>query len=124
MTTDLTTSPHNRQNILNNPYALSKVEEYLDLGGILFEDEVLFTKQQVAQLFDISDSMIEKYIATHASELKNNGYKVLKGQKLRQFKALDFCLRNQLRRQKSSFRGFYFSCYFKYSNATYRERSR
>lgn len=88
MTTDLTTSPHNRQNILNNPYALSKVEEYLDLGGILFEDEVLFTKQQVAQLFDISDSTIEKYIATHASELKNNGYKVLKGQKLRQFKAL------------------------------------
>ena len=88
MTADLTTSLHNRQNILNNPYALSKIEEYLDLGGILFEGEVLFTKQQVAQIFDISDSTIEKYLATHPDELKNNGYKVLKLSKLRAFKAL------------------------------------
>ena len=49
---------------------------------------MLFTKQQLAQLFDISDSTIEKYLATHAGELKNNGCKVLKGQKLRQFRAL------------------------------------
>jgi hypothetical protein len=88
MTTDLTTSPHNRQNILNNPYALSKVEEYLELGGIFFEEEVLFTKQQVAQLFDISDSTIEKYLAAHADELKNNGYRVLRGKSLNDFKQL------------------------------------
>jgi hypothetical protein len=88
MTSDLTTSPHNRQNILNNPYTLKKVEEYLDLGRILFEDELIFTKQQLVQIFDISDSTIEKYIAAHTDELKNNGYRVLKGQKLRDFKAL------------------------------------
>jgi hypothetical protein len=88
MTTDLTTSPHNRQNILNNPYALSKVEEYLALGGIFFEEEMLFTKQQVAQLFDISDSTIEKYLAAHADELKNNGYRVLRGKNLNDFKQL------------------------------------
>jgi hypothetical protein len=88
MTTDLTTSHHNRQNILNNPYALSKVEEYLELGGVLFESEMLFTKQQLAQIFDISDSTIEKYLAAHTDELRNNGYRVLKGQKLRDFKAL------------------------------------
>jgi hypothetical protein len=88
MTTDLTTSHHNRQNILNNPYALSKVEEYLDLGGVLFEDEMLFTKQQLTQIFEISDSTIEKYLAAHADELRNNGYRVLKGLKLREFKAL------------------------------------
>ena len=88
MAADLTTSPLSRQNILNNPYALSKIEEYLELGGIVFEDEVVFTKQQIAQLFDISDSTIEKYLAAHADELKSNGYRVLKGQKLRDFKAL------------------------------------
>lgn len=88
MTTDLTTSQHNRQNILNNPYALSKVEEYLELGGVLFEDEMLFTKQQLVQIFDISDSTIEKYLAAHTDELRNNGYRVLKGRKLREFKAL------------------------------------
>ncbi len=87
MTTDLTTSQHNRQNILNNPYALSKVEEYLDLGGVLFEGEMLFTKQQLAQIFDISDSTIEKYLAAHADELKNNGYRLLRGQSLNDFKA-------------------------------------
>jgi hypothetical protein len=88
MTADLTTSQHNRQNILNNPYALSKVEEYLELGGVVFEDEVLFTKQQLVQLFNISDSTIEKYLAAHTNELKNNGYRILKGQKLREFKDL------------------------------------
>jgi hypothetical protein len=90
MTTDLTTSHHNRQNILNNPYALSKVEEHLGLGGVLFEGEMLFTKQQLAQIFDISDSTIEKYLAAHADELKNNGYRLLRGQNLNDFKAADF----------------------------------
>jgi hypothetical protein len=88
MTADLTTSPHNRQNILNNPYALSKVEENLELGGVVFENEILFTKHQIAQLFDISDSTIEKYLAANSDELKNNGYRILKGQKLKEFKAL------------------------------------
>jgi hypothetical protein len=88
MTTDLTTSHHNRQNILNNPYTLSKVEEYLGLGGVLFEDELLFTKQQLTEIFDISDSTVEKCLSAHTDELKNNGYRVLKGQKLREFKAL------------------------------------
>jgi hypothetical protein len=88
MTSNLTTSQHNRQNILNNPYALKKVEEYLELGGILFEDELIFTKQQLVQIFDVSDSTIEKYLAAHTDELRNNGYRVLKGQKLREFKAL------------------------------------
>jgi hypothetical protein len=88
MTADLTTSPHNRQNILNNPYALSKVEENLELGGVVFENEILFTKQQIVQLFDISDSTIEKYLAAHSAELRNNGYRILKGEKLKEFKAL------------------------------------
>jgi hypothetical protein len=86
MTTDLTNSQHHRQNILNNPYALSKFEEHLDLGGVLFESEMLFTKQQLAQIFDISDSTIEKYLAAHADELKNNGYHLLRGQSLNDFK--------------------------------------
>ena len=88
MAADLTTSPLSRQNILNNPYALSKIEEYLELGGIVFEDEVVFTKQQIAQLFDISDSTIEKYLAAHADELKSNGYRVLRGKSLKDFKQI------------------------------------
>ncbi len=33
MNTDLTTSPVARNNVLNNPYALSKLESNLALGG-------------------------------------------------------------------------------------------
>ncbi len=89
MAKDLTTSPLDRQNILNNRYALQKIEEHLGLGGTLFEGEILFTKQQLVDIFSISNSTVEKYLAGHADELKDNGYTVLKGQKLREFKALE-----------------------------------
>lgn len=85
---DLTTSTHDRQNILNNRYALEQAQNYLNLGGSLFDNELVFTKQQVADLFDISDATIERYLSKHTEELKSNGYKVLKGKKLKEFKQL------------------------------------
>ncbi len=85
---DLTTSPHQRQNILNNRYALQAAEQHLALGGTRFEDETVFTKQQVTALFEISDATVERYIASHGDELKANGYTLLKGKKLNEFKDL------------------------------------
>jgi hypothetical protein len=85
MVNDLTNSKRDRQNILNNRYALEKVEEYLAFGGISYQDSVVFTKQQLVALFDVSESTIEKYLASHAEELKINGYKVLRGQALKDF---------------------------------------
>jgi hypothetical protein len=88
MVKDLTSSNRDRQNILNNRYALDKIAEHLDLQGTYYEDRILFTKQQLVQLFEISDSTIEKYLATHANELKSNGYSVLRGKTLQEFKAV------------------------------------
>ena len=88
MTKDLTSSPLDRQNILNNRYALEKIEEHLGLGGTYYEEELLFTKHQLVEIFGVSESTIEKYLASHSDELKGNGYTVLRGQKLREFKAL------------------------------------
>ncbi|WP_293330056.1 DNA-binding protein [Microcoleus sp. CAWBG58] len=88
MAKDLTSSLRDRQNILNNRYALEKIEEYLGLGGTYYEEELLFTKQQLIEIFGISESTIEKYLSSHNDELKTNGYRVLRGQKLREFKAL------------------------------------
>ncbi len=85
MTNDLTNSKRDRQNILNNRYALEKAEEHLELGGIDYQDSVVFTKQQLMALFGVSETTIERYISSHADELKNNGYKVLKGQALKEF---------------------------------------
>lgn len=56
------------------------------LGGTYFEEELLFTKQQIVEIFGVSESTIEKYLASHNEELSANGYKVLRGQKLREFK--------------------------------------
>ncbi len=88
MAKDLTSSPRDRQNILNNRYAIEKIEEHLGLGGTYYEEELLFTKQQLVEIFGVSESTIEKYLSSHNDELKTNGYRVLRGQKLRDFKAL------------------------------------
>lgn len=86
--TDLTTEKHRRQNILNNRYALQAAERHLGLSGVAFEGETVFTKQQVTLLFDISDATVERYIATHGDELRANGYTLLRGKKLNEFKDL------------------------------------
>ena len=88
MAHDLTASQRDRQNVLNNRYALRKIQDHLALGGITYNDEIIFTKQQLVELFGISESTIEKYLGTHGDELKTNGYEVLKGKKLRDFKDL------------------------------------
>jgi hypothetical protein len=58
-TQDLTTSDIVRQNILNNPYAL-----------------------------EVSTWTIENYLANHETELKKNGYEVLRGKSLRDIKKI------------------------------------
>jgi hypothetical protein len=88
MVKDLTSSNRDRQNILNNRYAVDRIAEHLDLQGTYYEDSILFTKQQLVQLFEISDSTIEKYLAAHGEELKSNGYAVLRGKALQSFKAV------------------------------------
>lgn len=93
---DLTNSPHQRQNILNNRYALQAAEQHLALGGTHFEGATVFTKQQVTALFEISDATVERYIASHGEELKANGYTLLRGKKLNEFKGLaDVTLMNE-----------------------------
>lgn len=86
MTKDLTSSTINRQNILNNHYALEKVELHLALGGITWKDERIFTKIKVAQLLEVDIRTIERYLEHNNEELVKNGYKVLKGNEFKEFK--------------------------------------
>ncbi len=90
MAKDLTASARDRQNILNNRYAMEQAEQHLSLGGVSFEGETVFTKQQVMALFDISDRTVERYIASHADELAQNGYQVLSRRKLKEFKDIAY----------------------------------
>ncbi len=86
MTKDLTTSDVSRQNILNNGYALEKIELNLALGGTHWHDERVFTKAQVANILQIDERTIDRYIETNKDEITQNGYTILKGQNLKEFK--------------------------------------
>ena len=88
MNKNLTTSPVARNNVLNNPYALSKLESNLALGGVSFEDETLFTKGQVSEILAIDERTVDRYLSNHSDELKTSGYRILKGQTLKSLKNL------------------------------------
>jgi hypothetical protein len=90
MAKDLTESSHDRQNILNNRYALRQAEQHLALGGVLFQGETVFTKAQVVALYEVTDRTVERYLASHEEELKSNGYRLLKGKNLKEFKGLTY----------------------------------
>ena len=90
MAQDLTESLHERQNILNNRYVLEQAEQHLELGGTFYDGDIVFTKQQVMTMFEISDATIERYLSSYTEELKNNGYKTLRGTELKEFKSLTF----------------------------------
>ncbi len=86
MSKDLTTSAIDRQNILNNPYALAEIEKAAGIQGIPFEGRTVVLKEQVASFFEVTTRTIDNYIEKFGSELRNNGYVVLRGNSLKQFK--------------------------------------
>jgi hypothetical protein len=83
---DLTTSPIDRQNILNNLDAVTNIQQYLGVSGMLFNGEYRFTKEQVADFYKVDPSTIDSYLSQYEKELKHNGYELFKGVVLKQFK--------------------------------------
>lgn len=85
---ELTTSLVARNNILNNQYAINELETHLQLGGLSFEGETVFTKAQVAQILEIDERTVDRYIASNGEELAKNGYRILRGNALKNMKLL------------------------------------
>lgn len=54
--------------------ALEAIAKSLDVEGMLFEGEYRFTKQMVADFYDVDVSTIDRYLSIYAEELKYNGY--------------------------------------------------
>ena len=82
----LTTSQLDRQNILNNPYALQEIEKATHIQGIPFEGKTVVVKDQVAAFFEVTPRTIENYIDRFGDELRQNGYEVLRGNRLKALK--------------------------------------
>ena len=53
--------------------------------AIFFNDTLLLTKEMVAVFFEVDVRTIERYISANIEELKENGYRVLKGKELKEF---------------------------------------
>ena len=83
---DLTTSNIDRQNILNNRFAVEKVQSQIGITGMFFNGEYLFTKQMVADFYEVDTSTIDRYLSSYSEELKHNGYVLCKGKSLKEFK--------------------------------------
>jgi len=83
---DLTVSQVDRQNILNNPYALQEIEKATRIKGIPFEGKTVVLKEQVSAFFEVTPRTIDNYIEKFGEELRQNGYEVLRGNRLKSLK--------------------------------------
>lgn len=88
MAKDLTNSEIERQNILNNPYALAEIEKAAGIQGVVFEGKALLLKEQVADFFEVTPRTIDNYLEKNGEELRKNGYEVLKGNRLNSLKII------------------------------------
>ena len=83
---DLTVSSIDRQNILNNNVVLDNLRTYVGAPGMFFLEEYKYTKQQISEFYQIDVATIDRYLEGNEKELKHNGYLVLKGKNLKEFK--------------------------------------
>ncbi len=90
MNKDLTLSQIDRQNILNNTYAFREIEKAAKISGIPFEGKTVVTKEQIAAFFDVTERTIDNYIERYSEELRQNGYDIVRGKRLKQLKLAIF----------------------------------
>lgn len=83
---DLTNSSIERQNVLNNPYAVQEIQKAVDIQCIPFEDRIWLTKEQIASFFEVTPRTIDNYISKYEKELCHNGYEVIYGKRLNKFR--------------------------------------
>jgi len=86
MSKNLTNSPLERQNIINNQYALSEIEKAIGIKGVLFKESYRFTKKQIANFYQVDVRTIERYLDKSSEELSKNGYEVLRAKRLQEFR--------------------------------------
>lgn len=83
---DLTVSNIERQNVLNNRFAIDEIQQHLELSGMLFEGEYRFTKKMVAEYYGVEERTIERYLTKYSDELSANGYILCKGKCLKELR--------------------------------------
>lgn len=86
MSKQLSISTIERQNVLNNRFAIEAVQKALNIEAMFFDGQYCFTKQMIADFYEVDTSTIDRYLTSYADELKFNGYFLCKGKLLKEFK--------------------------------------
>lgn len=86
MKKDLTTSDLDRKNILNNNVAIQEVYQQVGFFGFKHDGKFRFTKQQLAEYFEVDIRTIERIVENHKKEIVESGYEIYTGFKLKDFK--------------------------------------
>lgn len=86
MAKDLTNSEVDRKNVLNNSLAISGAYEQIGFRGVMFENKYRFTKQRVAEYYEVDVRTIERLLENHGKELTNSGYELFTGTRLRKLR--------------------------------------
>ena len=86
MNENLSISTIERQNVLNNRFAVEAIQKALNVEAMLFEGQYCFTKKMVADFYEVEERTIRRYLKSHEAELKHNGYFLCRGKLLKELK--------------------------------------
>jgi len=86
MSKDLTNSDLDRKNILNNDVAIQEVYQQIGFYGFKHDGKYRFTKQQLADYFEVDTRTIERIVEGNKIEIEESGYEIYTGYKLKDFK--------------------------------------
>lgn len=85
MAKDLTSSRLDRQNILNNDMAVEEIQKKSGVEGIEWDGKLYVTREMTARFFQVDVRTISRYVEQNKEELSQNGYVILRGEKLKGF---------------------------------------
>ena len=94
---NLVDSAIERQNILNNHVALKEIKKTLNLSGLYWKDEMFFTVEDVATIFQVDSRTIQRCVEQHRDELERNGFLILAGKELNEFRKTVVAVHPQVR---------------------------
>ena len=83
---DLTISKIERQNVLNNRFAVDAIQDRMGIETLFFDNQYWLTKKMVADFFEVEERTIERYIQQFEEELSFNGYILCKDKMLKDIK--------------------------------------
>lgn len=80
---DLTSSFIDRKKVLSNNEAVKEIYANIGFRGVLVDGKYRFTKNQIAQFFEVDIRTIERLLVQYPDELTENGYEVFTGTRLK-----------------------------------------